>query len=214
MDFRKYNPFAFHSMEEITSLVAALDCVSETPISESETKSPLLCLPGEIRNLIYAFVAEEESQKIAYQWHPRSYVFLDKTKWLDIISKPRDDDWFHDCSRQDWGLTQVCRSIRSEYLPIHKAHTTYEVRHTSIASYTKTVLLSGGSVKEKDATGRLIIDLNGRRRDTGYDFVAPRRDRVDIVPLIQLCSTANPNQRLLFVSIQNDSQKEDAQDLE
>ncbi|KAJ4372962.1 hypothetical protein N0V83_003253 [Neocucurbitaria cava] len=153
---------------------------SKAPSWKLQTKSPLLCLPGEIRNAIYTFVQEGSTREI---------VCLGK----DISANPRDDDWFHKCSRQDWGLTQVCQCLRHEYLPIHRSQTKYNIRHINLEDYMKIFILGGGIVKEENAVGHLVIAMG-----ISYNYGA------DILPLMKLHKVANSQQQQLSISVHHE----------
>ncbi|KAF2445658.1 hypothetical protein P171DRAFT_431049 [Karstenula rhodostoma CBS 690.94] len=76
--------------------------------------SPLLKLPGEIRNRIYALVAtDDEPVKI------RHLGTIRQTEKEDEVEDVNDVEHVEgNCA----GLTRVGRQIREEYLPIYRQH--------------------------------------------------------------------------------------------
>lgn len=78
-------------------------------------------------------------------------------------------------------LTQVCRCIRLEVLPLYRdclSHTTVSCRAGDIYDYVETWVIPLG-IKKEDVIGRLVLDL-GRSYDDN-DWVI-----LDIRPLLQL----------------------------
>ncbi|XPS72762.1 hypothetical protein M3J09_004922 [Ascochyta lentis] len=129
------------------------------------TRIPLLDLPGEIRNRIYKFAVEKQP------------IFLSHitSKPLEELSKDRSEH-----CQQFFGLTQVCRQIRSEYLPLYRSRTKVTCRALphNVYDYIDTFLKRSG-VKDEDVVGDLIID-----------FKAGRLQSINIKPLLQLSKKA------------------------
>ncbi|KAH6621884.1 hypothetical protein C7974DRAFT_212608 [Boeremia exigua] len=119
----------------------------------------LLGVPGEIRNKIYGFAMEEsldslkdkysaklteaEADKVSY------YAHRNRLSFGYLWSAQRR-------YRQYWRLTQVCRLIRSEFLPVYNARTQFSVRLDDLQSYIDTFVRQPG-VADEDAVGQLAI---------------------------------------------------------
>ncbi|CAN9430071.1 unnamed protein product [Alternaria alternata] len=124
----------------------------------------LLELPGELRNRIYDLAQESDQVRLVY--------------------KPSlHHEQVEQTSRQFFGLTQVCRKLRVEYLPIYNAHTIVSIDCVHTASYIDTFILSAG-VEPKQARGNLIV----RTRTPAYhdESVEERVPTQAIIDLIAL----------------------------
>lgn len=76
-------------------------------------------------------------------------------------------------------LTQVCREIRTEYLPLYRAQTSLCLRADRTYDYIRTHL-SPSAIMEESIVGKIFMDLS--THDDLY---------VDVKPLLQLCSRSN-----------------------
>ncbi|KAI4942696.1 hypothetical protein J4E91_009865 [Alternaria rosae] len=134
--------------------------------------SPLLKLPGELRNRIYGFAQEPDDIHLVHKL----------TRQYEYAGQPK---------RQFFGLTQACRQLRTEYLPIYKAQTRVQIQCLDSLPYINTFVLPTGT-EPKQARGNLTVQLP----DHGYEpkgelgtkgDLAPHRD---IIYLVFLCSKA------------------------
>ncbi|RYO35158.1 hypothetical protein AA0111_g3221 [Alternaria arborescens] len=96
----------------------------------------LLELPGELRNRIYDFAQESGQVRVVYK----------QSLHLEQVEQT---------SRQFCGLTQVCRKLRVEYLPVYNAQTIVSIDWLHTASYIDTFILPAG-VEPEQARGNLI----------------------------------------------------------
>ncbi|KAF2623900.1 hypothetical protein BU25DRAFT_451095 [Macroventuria anomochaeta] len=128
-----------------------------------DVECPLLKLPGELRNRIYAYTVEESTIPLTYdmEWQPA---------------------WTRTCirRRQFLGLTQVCRQIRFEFLPLYKTHTKVAPNTWDIYKYIDTWVAPGTS--DENVLGHVILDfMDDDRGELGI---------LDIKPLLQLARRA------------------------
>jgi hypothetical protein len=79
---------------------------------------PFLALPGEVRNKIYEYAAESISQPPTFSKHPKRRSASQRPLFL--------------------GLTQVCRQIRTEYLPLYRSRTIHIVGVDEATKYIDT----------------------------------------------------------------------------
>ncbi|KAI4910855.1 hypothetical protein J4E90_007111 [Alternaria incomplexa] len=104
--------------------------------------SPLLKLPGELRNRIYNYAQE-----------PRD---------VHLTRKPtQQHEQTNKTHRQFFGLTQVCRQLRSEYLPMYMAQTKVHIQCVDSLLYINTFILPTGT-DPKQARGDLTVQLPGQ----------------------------------------------------
>ncbi|KZM18888.1 hypothetical protein ST47_g9968 [Ascochyta rabiei] len=82
--------------------------------------------------------------------------------------------------QQSFGLTQACRHMRLEYLPLYRAQTkvTCRVHPCEVYDYIETFLMRPG-IEDEEVTGALIIDLHTRFPQS-----------INIKPLLQLSKIA------------------------
>ncbi|KAI4926254.1 hypothetical protein J4E85_006546 [Alternaria conjuncta] len=128
--------------------------------------SPLLKLPGELRNCIYNYAQD-----------PRD---------VRLIHKPaRQHEQTNTTERQFFGLTQACRQLRAEYMPIHRAQTKAHIQCQDSVSYIKTFISSSGA-DPKIARGNVIVHLP----DLWYESRGASSTQRDIIQVIYLCRSA------------------------
>ncbi|KAI8930995.1 hypothetical protein NX059_012006 [Plenodomus lindquistii] len=103
-------------------------------LEAAHSTSPFLQLPAELRNLIYDFTAEDNDLE-----HP---VILSSSKntafrRCNACAKDRREPAV---GRSFYSLTQVCREIRNEYLPLYRARTKVHVYDSDILKYVETTV--------------------------------------------------------------------------
>ncbi|KAJ4351254.1 uncharacterized protein N0V89_006593 [Didymosphaeria variabile] len=125
---------------------------------------PLLNLPGELRNRIYDHVLDENKFRVLRK--PKILKSKDHIFKTSLWSSP------------GLGLTQVCRSIRSEFLPSYRAVTLGNVVPQELYEYIDTFLREPGK-KNEEVIGSVIID-----------FWANISSSLDIKPLLRLLRRA------------------------
>jgi hypothetical protein len=100
--------------------------------------------------------------------------------------------------REDLGLSQVCRQLRTEYLPIHFQHTEIEVEYRNLQEYANNccspILKTDNQELIKSHRGNLTVLCWFWYRET----IKP----VDILPLFKLVAAA-PNMRCRFHTLQD-----------
>ncbi|KAL1596265.1 hypothetical protein SLS59_007964 [Nothophoma quercina] len=133
----------------------------DLPILRPLQKSAFLALPGEIMNCIYSFAKEEDKAKFAIKQDPNG-------------TKPA---W------QFLALAQVCRGIRSEYLPLYRASLNLQVQPRYVYSCLDTFFVPS-SVKHEGVVGRLEVAPPCGLGNTG------RTQEIDLKRLIMLSSVA------------------------
>lgn len=121
----------------------------------------------EIRNRIYHFAQEDGKIRCyddRHNWEEQDgpYSILPKIPY------------------QFLSLTQVCREIRHEFLPLYRARTVVCVQAHEVKNYINTVL-APADVEDEDVVGNVIIDLNACEGE---------KIEIDIKPLLQLLSKA------------------------
>lgn len=121
----------------------------------------------EIRNRIYDFAQEDGKIK----------CYDDRHNWEEpdesYSSLPKNPHQF-------LGLTQVCREIRHEFLPLYRARTVVCVQPYEVKDYINTIL-APADVEDEDVVGDVVIDLNA---------CEDQPTEIDIKPLLQLLSKA------------------------
>ncbi|KAF1848855.1 uncharacterized protein K460DRAFT_81724 [Cucurbitaria berberidis CBS 394.84] len=136
-------------------------------MSSSDLERPKKCfmldLPGEIRNRIYYFAAEkrmvmfnprrttepvDQSSKIASsvfsssEDEPLFTLGANALEDFPFTTKETDDERRNKrATRQFRSLTQACRMIRNEFLPLYRRKTTYRICHVDLQDYLDMVLL-------------------------------------------------------------------------
>ncbi|KAF2993454.1 hypothetical protein E8E13_002209 [Curvularia kusanoi] len=98
--------------------------------------SRLLAIPGEIHNLIYEFIIEKALSRTQLKFtdvkeHPDS---------IRLTRKPGHEQDWPNLLRISVGLTQTCRQLRQEFLPIHQACVTVRVTKKDLPEYTATFI--------------------------------------------------------------------------
>jgi hypothetical protein len=136
-----------------------------------------------LRNHIYAFVTGSETGSVKLT----SPEHTDQK--LQPIGTP---DWSV-LKHQDLDLTQTCRHLRAESLPISRRKTTHIIALYDLPSCVKVYLRSGFGDDSKVA-GKVAVDLYP---DTKY---SDNDERVSIKPLIEIYSAASPNFKVEFLS--------------
>jgi hypothetical protein len=84
-------------------------------------------------------------------------------------------------SRQFFGLTQVWRKLRVEYLPIYNAQTIVSIDCLHTASYIGTFILAAG-VEPEQARGNLIVRIPASHGESVEERV-PTQAIIDLVAL-------------------------------
>lgn len=125
----------------------------------------------EIRNRIYDFAEEKEN------------VSLVLRKGADAAQPTLDEGGAP--KRQFFGLTQVSRQVRAEYLPLYRARTKIGINHVEVNKYIDEVLRVPGE-QDKDLVSNVVLRFNHRPlRDQGSDV------SLDLLPLLRLGCAAN-----------------------
>lgn len=96
-------------------------------------------------------------------------------------SMPADMWPWIDTKRQYLGLTQVCRQIRSEFLPLYKAQTTVSLLPVDVHDYMNT-WVAPSSIDDDKIIGHVIIDV--------FDEEPEQLRILDIKPLLKLLRRA------------------------
>ncbi|KAL1592736.1 hypothetical protein SLS60_011152 [Paraconiothyrium brasiliense] len=104
-----------------------------------------LDLPGELRNRIYDHVPEENKFRVLRK--PESQKPKDHIFKTNLWSSP------------GLALTQVCRSIRSEFLPLYRAATLDNVLPQELYEYIETFLMVPDN-NDDEIIGSVLIDLS------------------------------------------------------
>lgn len=152
--------------------------------SENEVGSPLLTLPGgtqtqaankletlrltegkELRNRIYGHVTLDKHFRV-----------LRKPTWRQ--PRPTDHVWKPNLWQCGHGLTQVCRDIRTEFVPLYRAAVIDSVLPQDLYEYVET-FLRGFGPSDTEVAGCVIID-----------FSANFSSILDIKPLLLLLRQA------------------------
>ncbi|EDU44971.1 predicted protein [Pyrenophora tritici-repentis Pt-1C-BFP] len=96
--------------EPVVEIVEVADEVEDVQVTKKTAPASLLDLPPEVRNRIYESMNED--------------VPIRMCRHDDPALAPRDGETAPAPKRQFYGLTQACRQLRSEFLPIYakKAH--------------------------------------------------------------------------------------------
>lgn len=115
-----------------------------------------------MRNRIYSYTVEEDVIKLVRG------------------SKPKSENARISVTQQSFGLTQVCRSIRSEFLPLCRAHTKVSLIPQDLYDYIDTFLLLPG-ISYNKIVGSITLDLMSQPQTTTC---------VDIKPLLKLLRRA------------------------
>ncbi|KAF2846181.1 hypothetical protein T440DRAFT_246528 [Plenodomus tracheiphilus IPT5] len=135
----------------------------------------LFCME-EIRNRIYDFACEDGIAEICLHhntWNPKRVCQPCRTK-------------FNTDRRSYFSLTQVCRTIRSEYRPLAMARTKIHVDSAETHRYLDAFVLAGG-IKPARAVGNIVL-LEGQC----YHWDAPEPPTlIDFQPLITLHQAAS-----------------------
>ena len=84
-------------------------------------------------------------------------------------------------SRQYLGLTQVCRQIRSEFLPLYKADTTVSLLPADLYAYIASWVAPLG-ISDEEISGHIIIDV--------FDDDPYKLRVLDIKPVLKLLKRA------------------------
>ncbi|KAI8930997.1 hypothetical protein NX059_012008 [Plenodomus lindquistii] len=130
------------------------------------TKSFLLELPGELRNRIYDFAVEDDDEDtliiLRYCEQPsprgRSQVHYSHGFMPPLFCKDcsKSTAWTDSPVRHYYGLTQVCRQIRTEYLPTYRARTRIAIPKCDVYQYIEMLTdLSGGKVE--NVIGNIVL---------------------------------------------------------
>lgn len=90
-------------------------------------------------------------------------------------------DWKGD-GRRFFGLTQVCRQLRHEYLPMYLSSTTFVIRYHDLWDLSER-FIEPQRRRGHNAVGNINLDLDPDFRDIDYPTI-------DILPYLKLSSTA------------------------
>ncbi|KAF1931240.1 uncharacterized protein M421DRAFT_417893 [Didymella exigua CBS 183.55] len=112
----------------------------------TEAGSLFLAMPGELRNRIYSHIVEDSLFRV-----------LRKPVWRQ--PRPADHIWNPNLWNPAYGLTQVCRNIRSEFLPIYRAANLDNVLPHELYEYIDAFLQVSGTSDDQIA-GSVIIDFS------------------------------------------------------
>ncbi|KAI8931003.1 hypothetical protein NX059_012014 [Plenodomus lindquistii] len=147
------------------------------------TESLLLKLPGEIRNHIYDYAVEGDGPIILRHHDPTIYLQRKYISRWDLSPSYHCKECEHGESlrpfnwRAYYGLTQVCRQIRSEFLPLHRTRTRVHIYQTEFRKYLDMLLeLSGGQVR--NVAGNVVLRAT--------DCARLRLPPLDLLPLIDM----------------------------
>ncbi|KAF9697510.1 hypothetical protein EKO04_004118 [Ascochyta lentis] len=121
---------------------------------------PLLDLPGELRNRIYNFTVEEGTIRFQRNQEPPNSNSTTK--------------------RQFFSLTQVCRSIRSEFSPLYRARTLVSLTPENLYEYI-SIFLTPPNITDDQITGLITLNLTANPNTTSC---------IDLKPLLQLLQRA------------------------
>lgn len=117
-------------------------------------------MTAEIRNRIYDFAADDDLDLLKQRYDAatgfarRTYAYI----------------WFAGRQHGQYAsLTQVCRKLRTEYLPIYNAQTVFAVKLEELAAYVDIFVNSSGTAQE-DFVGNLIVSGSDYPVDTKFDF--------------------------------------------
>ena len=124
---------------------------------------PVLTQPQELRNRIYSQVLEDDKFRV-----------LRKPKQ----QKPKDHVFKKNVWESGFGLTQVCRGIRNEFLSLYRAVTLDNVTPWELYEYVDLFLRAPG-VGDGEIVGSVIVD-----------FSASFPSSLDIKPLLLLLRRA------------------------
>ncbi|KAJ4349503.1 uncharacterized protein N0V89_008119 [Didymosphaeria variabile] len=86
------------------------------PVQRKRDIFPFLDLPGELRNRIYDILAADANENPVGIRNRLREIIKEMCDRLNIRKEPKQLE--HGFSHSSWGLTQVCRKIRDEYLPV------------------------------------------------------------------------------------------------
>lgn len=98
-----------------------------------------------------------------------------------LCSAAADPEPWTKSKRQYLGLTQVCRQLRSEFLPLYKAKTTVSLLPINMYAYIDTWIAPLG-LNEDEILGHVIIDV--------FDADPQQLRVLDIKPVLQLLRRA------------------------
>jgi hypothetical protein len=97
--------------------------------------------------------------------------------------------------RQFFGLTQTCRQLRKEYLPVYLGHTYCWIRYYHLYAYLETFVEPQRSLGQIPV-GRVDLDLDPDYEDMDFPVI-------DLLPLLKLSADAPE----LHVSISSQAEK-------
>ncbi|KAI8930994.1 hypothetical protein NX059_012005 [Plenodomus lindquistii] len=118
------------------------------------TDSLLLRLPGELRNRIYDFCIEDNYE------HDRRIVLRPKKDPFPGYCKVQSD-WLQEhepvALRFFYGLTQVCRQVRAEYLLLYRAQAEVRVHDMEVYRYIDTFVQPDGNPSSEPVGNVLLL---------------------------------------------------------
>ncbi|KAH7093509.1 hypothetical protein FB567DRAFT_462216 [Paraphoma chrysanthemicola] len=151
--------------KKMSNVLLALEKAAEKPF-------PFMELPGEVRNMIYRHTQDNPRQALLVH-RPRyaslrSRTRMDRARTLpsDVVDqelnqelnkkKGRKESVPRETNRPFWGLTQVCRQIRTEYRPMYLAKQEIGMDLTEVVRYLQTFYFNAPDEFLK-------LDLSGQR---------------------------------------------------
>jgi hypothetical protein len=135
----------------------------------------------ELRNRIYSYALETSSIALTPPARDRYPVLV------PIRNKLR---------RQYVGLTQVCRTLRLEFLPLYQRHTQYRVDILDIVIFVKIFILTHEKIDATNASCHLVVTSGMRWYDSNIRVAS-------VLSIIRLCVAAsvanNQNVKINFI---------------
>jgi len=116
----------------------------------------------------------------------RIYNYAQEPRDVHLTRKPtQQHEQTNKTHRQFFGLTQVCRQLRSEYLPMYMAQTKVHIQCVDSLLYINTFILPTGT-DPKQARGDLTVQLPGQLYESRSELSTQR----DIIHVVNLCGSA------------------------
>ncbi|KAF2030274.1 hypothetical protein EK21DRAFT_112191 [Setomelanomma holmii] len=131
----------------------------------------LLTLPGEIRNHVYTFACDHNEVK------------LTRSPSCKVQENPQEE---LSEGRQFYNLTQVCRQIRTEFLPIYRHTSKVRLQYIDLPAYLKDCVIHPSD--EAASIGNITFDVfsDGEMSDN-EDYRPVADGKIDILPVMMLC---------------------------
>jgi hypothetical protein len=140
----------------------------------------MLAPPPTIRNLSLIRTAEIRD-------HIYSFTCEPSEETLTISTNPNEEQKrFHVSARRFYHSTQVCSTMRSEFLPLYRLHNAVHIYHYNLPAYIDMLVhTTDGSI-----VGNIAIDMH-----YGPDESLDEPNSIDLLPILMLCKNA-PNLKL------------------